>query len=185
MIRDRAEGRFEAWVLSEVGRARTRVRELKTRYPTAPQRELAQRLIDEKKRWAAMGGAASGFLGLLTLPADLALVSYLQLSLLVDIATLCDRNLKSARAREELWELFKGAQGAVNLASRSSPHVVGLVAERLLATRALRLLGRALPVVAAPLTAAVNARALQVVGDEALRWYEGIPQAVSLLRSKR
>jgi hypothetical protein len=185
MIREFAEGRFEAWVLAETGRARARVRELRTRYPSAPQRELAQRLIDEKKRRAAMGGAASGLLGVLTLPADLALVAYLQLSLIVDIATLCDRNLKSARAREELLELFKGAQGAVNLASRSSPHLVGIVAERLLAARSMRLLGRALPVLAAPVTAAVNARALQVVGDEALRWYEGLPHAVGLLRAKR
>ncbi len=184
MLWEMAEERFSGWLLVEVGRSRERVRELKGRYPSAPARELAQRLIDGKKKWAATGGAMSGLFGLLTLPADLALVAYLQMSLIVDLAVLCGRNVKSARARQEMLDIFHDAGSASSTASRASPKAAARLAERLFSARGLTLLGRALPLLAAPLTAALNNRDLQLVGEEAMRAYEVIPRAVVSLRAR-
>lgn len=172
------EARFTDWVLAETARARSRVRELKDRYPSAPASEHAQRLIDDKKRWAATGGAVSGVFGLLTLPADLALVSYLQLSLIVEIAVLHDRHLKSAGARRELLQIFFAGNTAARAASRASPKAAARIAERLLAAKGMRFLSRLLPVLSVPLTAALNHRDLDKVGEEALRHYRFIPRAL-------
>ncbi len=179
-----AEERFEGWLLAEVGRARERVRELKSRYPSAPTREIAQRLIDGKKRWASTGGALSSLFGFVSLPADLALVAYLQMSLIVDVAVLCGRNVKSARARGELLDIFREASTVAQTARRASPKATARLAERLFAARGFALAGRVLPVIATPLTVLLNNRDIQIAGDEAMRFYEVIPRAVGELRAR-
>jgi hypothetical protein len=167
----------------EVGRSRDRVRDLRKQFPSATERELANRLIEAKKKWAATGGAVSGLFGLASLPADLALVAYLQMSLIVDLAVLCGRNVKSIRARQEIVEIFTGTNSTVGVASRASPKATARIAERILAGRGFRLLGRAFPLVAAPLTAALNNRDLEKCGQEALRYYAIIPRALGAKRT--
>jgi hypothetical protein len=183
MIRQIAEERFEVWVLSEVGRSRDRVRDLRTQFPSASEQELATRLIEAKKKWAATGGALSGLFGLVSLPADLAIVAYLQMSLIVDLAVLCGRNVKSVRARQEILEIFTGANSTVGVASRASPKATARIAERVLAGRGFRLLGRVFPLVAAPLTAALNNRDLERTGQEAMRYYAVIPRVLNARRA--
>lgn len=178
MLRQIADDRFADWVLDEVARSKERVRELREKYPSAPPHELAQRLIDEKKRWAATAGAVSGLFGLVTLPADLALVAYLQMSLIVDIAVLCGRNVKSATARRELLDVFTAANTAAATASRASPKALSRLAERLLTAKGLRVVGRVFPVVAAPVLAAINHRDLEKAGEEAMRCFSVFPKAM-------
>jgi len=182
MIRELAEARFEDWILSEIGRSRDRVRDIREKFPSASQPELANRLIEAKKKWAATGGAVSGLFGLFSLPADLALVAYLQLSLILDLAVLCDRNVKSIRARQEILEIFRAANSTVGVASRASPKATARIAERVLAARGFRLLGRAFPLVAAPLTAALNNRDIDKAGSAALRYYALIPKVLGARR---
>jgi len=183
MLRRLADDGFASWILAETRRARDRVQALRDQYPAAEQAELAQRLVDEKKKWATTGGAVSGLFGLVTLPADYALVAYLQLSLIVDLAVLCGRNLKSGRAREEVFAILLAANGATKTASRASPKAVARVTERVLAARGLRVFGRLLPLLAAPLTAALNNRDLQLVAEEALRTYRALPRALGARRT--
>jgi hypothetical protein len=185
MIRQFAEERFEDWLLGEVTRARDRVRELRTQFPSAGTLELANRLIESKKKWAATSGAVSGLFGLMTLPADLAVVAYLQMSLIVDVAVLCGRNVKSARARAELLEVFNAANSSIAIASRASPRATARLAERFLAARGFRLLGRAFPVIAAPVTAALNNRDIEKAGQEAMRYFAVIPRALGTKRPAR
>lgn len=185
MWRELADDRFEAWLLDEVVRAKARVAELRVRHPTAPELELARRLIGEKRKWAAAGGFAGGLFGLGSLPAELALVRWLQLSLIVDVAVLFGRNVKSARAREEMLDILQQGITASRTAAGSSRTAAGRLAERLLASRGTRTLGRALPVLSSPITAAVNARDLQLVGEEAVRRYQAVPRAVLELRARR
>lgn len=185
MIRQFAEDRFEDWLLAEVSRARDRVRELRTQFPSAGTLELANRLIEGKKKWAATGGAVSGLFGLISLPADLALVAYLQMSLIVDVAVLCGRNLKSARARAELLEVFNAANSSIGVASRASPKATARIAERILAAKGFRFLGRVFPVVAAPVTVALNNRDIEKAGQEAMRYFAVIPRALGSKRPVR
>jgi hypothetical protein len=171
-------------VLQEIGRSRTRITELEKRYPSASPKELAQHLIDGKKALAGMVGGVSGVFGLISVPADLLFMSWLQIILLVDLATLYKVNLKSERARGELLDLFGYANGMGPL-HRSSPKVLGSLAAKLLVKGGLPTLGRAMPLVAAPITAYLNNHHIQAVGEQALRFYEGFDKAHAKARGRQ
>ena len=98
-----AKDKLESLYLEQIVRARKRVDDLRTRYPSAQAGEMAQRLIDHKKAWASTGGALSGLFGLISVPADIAFVTLLQLALIMEIALVFRTNLKSARARNEVF----------------------------------------------------------------------------------
>jgi hypothetical protein len=159
-------------VLKEIPKARKRVTELQGTYPSASTRELGQRLIDNKKNVAGMVGGVSGVFGLASVPADLLVMSWLQIVLLVDIATLYKVNLKAEPSRNELFDIFGYANG-MGPVTRAGPKVLGKLAATLLQRGGLETLGRAMPLVAAPITAYLNNQHIQSVGDEALRRYEG------------
>jgi uncharacterized protein (DUF697 family) len=171
-----ASQRLSQIVLKSVASSRRRVAGLSKRYPSAHQRELAQRLIDSKKEIASMAGGVSGIFGLVSLPADLLVMSWLQIVLLVEIACVYGVNLNSSRARKELLDIFSYANGVGPL-QRAGPKVLGKVAGKLLERGGLGTFGRALPLVAVPITAYLNNRHIQSVGDQALRYYHGFPRA--------
>jgi len=159
--------------VGEIARCRRRVDEVREKYPSASPPELAQRLTDTKKTWAATGGAVSGLFGLALVPADLMFVTVLQLTLIMEIALLHKVNLKSDRARGEVFEVLGYSNGAdtVNLAGRAGPKVLARVAEKVLTKRGLEQLGRIVPVLASPVVAWLNNRDLQRAGEAALRFY--------------
>lgn len=171
-----ADQRLSTLVVNEVSKARNRVADLEQRYPSAGVREKAQRLIDQKKSLAGMVGGVSGVFGLASVPADLLIMAWLQLSLLVDIATLYKVNLKTERSRGDLLDLFGYANG-VGPMQRASPKVLGKLAGVLLEKGGLEWFGRSLPLVAAPVTAYLNNQHIQSVGDQAVRFYEGFDKA--------
>jgi hypothetical protein len=173
MLVEAAKERLWRVYVGEIARCRRRVDDARGKYPSASAQELAQRLTDTKKTWAATGGAVSGLFGLMLVPADLAFVTALQLTLIMEIALLHKVNLKSARARDEVFEVLGYSNGAdtVNLAGRAGPKLLARIAEKALAKRGLAQLGRAVPVVASPVVAYLNNRDLQRAGDAALRFY--------------
>lgn len=175
-VRGVAEEKISDVVLKETARAKTKIDELQQRYPTAGPRELAQRLIDSKKSFAGMVGGVSGVFGVITVPADLGLMVYLQLALLVEVATLYKVNLKSERARQELLDVFGYANGIGPL-QRASPKVIGKLATIVLTKGGLETLGRAMPLVAAPISAYLNNQHIQSVGEQAVRHYDGFSAA--------
>src|SRR5688572_10622130 len=69
-------------VVRESTRAKKKIDGLNQRYPTAGNRELAQRLVDGKKGLASVVGGVSGVFGVISVPADLLAMVYLQLTLL-------------------------------------------------------------------------------------------------------
>lgn len=156
----------------EAVRARVRVDELTQRYPSAGPRELSQRLIDQKKNLAAMVGGVTGVFGLVSVPVDLLGMLYLQLSLLTELATVFKSPLKSERERQELIDLLGYANG-IGPVQRSGPKVLGSIAQLLLAKGGLKGLSRAMPLVAAPVSAYLNNQHIQGVGDSAIRHFDG------------
>ncbi|MFZ5439883.1 MAG: EcsC family protein [Myxococcota bacterium] len=156
----------------EAVRARTRVDELQQRYPSAGPRELAQHLIDAKKSVASMVGGVSGVFGVVTVPLDLVGMVYLQLSLLTEVATVYKKPLKSERERTELLDLFGYANG-IGPMQRASPRVLGSLAALLLAKGGLKSLSKAMPLVAAPISAYLNNQHIQQVGESAVRHFDG------------
>jgi hypothetical protein len=173
MIVGAAKDKLQQVFLDEIARARKRVDELRDKYPSATVQELAQRLVDSKKTWASTGGAISGLFGLISLPADLAFVTALQLSLIMEIALLHKVNLKSERARDEVFDVLTYSTGAdtENFLSRAGPKLMASIAGRVFSKGGLVWVGRAMPVVAAPLTAYFNNRDIQKAGEAALRYY--------------
>ena len=156
--------RLSAVVLQESRRAKKRVGELKTRYPSAAARKLAQHLIEQKKQVAALVGGISGAFGLVGIPADWVAMAVLEVQLLVDIATAYEVRLEFARSRQELLDVLGTANG-VGALGRAGPKVVGKLAQVLFERGGLASLGRAFPLVAAPVTSSVlNTRDIQVWG---------------------
>src|SRR3954469_22520487 len=178
VLTEAAKERLWDIYVAEIGRCRKRVDELREKYPSANAQELAQRLTDTKKTWASTGGAISGLFGLALVPADLIFVTVLQLTLIMEIALLHKVNLKSDRARDEVFEVLGYSNGAdtVNLAGRAGPKVVARVAEKVLTKRGLAQIGRIVPVLASPVVAYLNNRDLQRAGQAAMRFYGTIRQ---------
>jgi uncharacterized protein (DUF697 family) len=173
VLTDLAKEKLSELYLDQISRARKRVDELRSRYPSAAPAEMAQRLTDQKKTWAGAGGAVSGLFGLVSVPADIAFVTALQLTLIMEIALVFKTNLKSVRARGEVFEVLGYSNGAdtVNLASRAGPKLFARIVEAALAKRGLVSVGRALPVIAAPVVAYLNNKDIQRAGEAALRFY--------------
>ncbi|MBL8910406.1 MAG: hypothetical protein JNM17_06850 [Archangium sp.] len=156
----------------EAIRARARVDELQQRYPTAGPRELSQRLIDSKKSIASMVGGVTGVFGAVTVPVDLIGMVYLQISLLTEVATAFKLPLKSDRERQEVLDLFGYANG-IGAMQRSTPKVLGSLAAMVLSRVGMSGLSKAMPLVAAPISAYLNNQHIQQVGDSAVRHYDG------------
>ena len=167
-----------------MGRSRGRIDAMVSRFPSAPPRELSNRLIDHKKGLAGMIGGVSGVFGLASVPADLVVMLWLELVLLVDIATLHKVNLKSDRSRKELLDLF-GYMNGVGPMQRAGPKVLGKIATVLLERGGLSVVGRAVPLVAAPICAYLNSQHLQKIGDEAVRHYEGFEKVRTKAKGKK
>lgn len=167
-----ADERLTDLIEKEVVRARARVEDLQQRYPSAGPRELSQRLVDSKKSLASMVGGVTGVFGVVTVPVDLVGMLYLQLALLTEVATVFKQPLKSERERQELVDLLGYANG-IGPVQRSSPKVLGSIAALVLAKGGLKSLSRAMPLVAAPISAYLNNQHIQKVGDAAVRHYDG------------
>lgn len=171
-----AKARLDELIEKESDRAKTKVDELSARFPTATPRELSQHLIEQKKQMAAVVGGVTGVFGLATVPVDLAGMVYLQLSLLVEVATVFKVNLRLQRTREELLDLF-GYSNGLGPVKRVSPKVVGSLVALLLSKGGMATLARAMPLIAAPVSAYLNNQHVQRIGDSAVRHYAGWGEA--------
>lgn len=175
-VRQLARASITDIVSRELPRSRARVAQLESRYPSAGAKELAQRLIDEKKQLAGMVGGVSGFFGLFGIPADLVGMLYLEVVLLTDIATLYKANLKAASARTELLDLLGDSHG-VSAWTRATPRTLGTFAGIVLSRTGFKTWGRAIPGASAVVSAWLNNHHMQETGEAAVRHYEGFGKA--------
>ena len=129
-----------------------------------------------------MTGSVSGVFGLVSVPADLVVMSWLQVRMLSDIATEYGVDLRFRRARTELLGVLGEANGVGPL-RRSGPKVLGKVAAVLAEKGGFATFGRAMPLVAAPVTAWLNNHHIQLVGEAALRQYDGFQRAAAKTRA--
>ncbi|MBL8950905.1 MAG: EcsC family protein [Myxococcaceae bacterium] len=173
--------RLSDLVEREGERAKLKLDELTQRYPAAGPRELAQRFIDDKKTLASLVGGVSGIFGVLSVPPDLIVMTYLQLKLITEIATLYKVNLKSEPKRFELLDVYGYANG-IGPVQRASPKVVAKLAQYALTKGGLHTIGKSLPLVAAPISAYLNNQHIQSVGDQAIRHYDGFDKAAEKTR---
>lgn len=173
--------RLSDLVSRDAERAKKKLEDLTQRYPSAGPREIAQRFIDDKKTMASLIGGVSGIFGVLSVPPDLVVMTYLQLQLITEIATLYKVNLKSESARGELLDLF-GYVNGIGPVQRASPKVLAKLASYLLTKGGLHSIGKSVPLVAAPISAYLNNQHIQSVGDQAIRHYDGFDKAAEKTR---
>jgi len=167
-----ANERLSELIDKEAVRARVAIEELHQRYPSAGPREVSQRLIDSKKQVASMLGGVTGVFGAVTVPVDLVGMVYLQLGLLVEVGTVFKADFRNERGKKEVLDLFGYANG-IGPVQRASPRVLGSLAAMVLTKTGLKTIGRAMPLVAAPISAYLNNQHIQRVGDSAIRHYDG------------
>ena len=175
-IKRLTNARLSDLVEREAVRAKKTLDDLSQRYPSAGPRELGQRLIDQKKSFASVVGGVSGVFGMLSVPPDLIVMTYLQIQLLTEVATLYKVNLKSEQKRTELLDVFGYANG-IGPVQRASPKVLGGLAGMVLTRFGREWLGRAVPLAAAPISAWLNNQHIQAVGEHAVRHYDGFDKA--------
>jgi hypothetical protein len=171
-LKGMANAQLSELIEKEALRARTKVDQLTQRYPSAGPRELSQHCIDSKKGVASVVGGVTGVFGVVTVPVDLVGMVYLQLSLLTEVATVFKVGLRHEGERTELLDLFGYANG-IGPVKRAGPKVLGSLAALLLARGGLKALSRAMPLIAAPISAYLNNQHIQQVGDAAVRHYDG------------
>jgi hypothetical protein len=166
--RPRIPRNLEDWLLAEIGRARIRLADLRREHPAAEADELARRLIEDKKQLAARGGAVTGLFGIAAVPADVALLGYLQLTLAIELAVLYGVNLKAAGGRQQLFDLFGWDQGLTSSLGPLLPALAARAGRAILRKSAWKAVGRTVPVLAAPLAAWLNHREIQRLGEAAV-----------------
>lgn len=171
-LKSLANERLSDLIDKEAVRARVSLDDLQQRYPSAGPRELSQRYIDSRKQAASVLGGVTGVFGAVTVPVDLVGMVYLQLALLVEIGTVFKADLKNERGKKDVLDLFGYANGIGPL-QRASPKVLGSLAAMVLTKTGLKALGRAMPLVAAPISAYLNNQHVQRVGDSAIRHFDG------------
>jgi len=171
-LKSLANERLSDLIDKEALRAKASLEELQQRYPSAGPRELSQRLIDSKKQVASMLGGVTGIFGAVTVPVDLLGMVYLQLALLVEVGTVFKADFKNERGKKDVLDLFGYANG-IGPVQRASPKVLGSLAAMVLTKTGLKAIGRAMPLVAAPISAYLNNQHVQRVGDSAIRHYDG------------
>lgn len=171
-LKSLANERLSDLIDKEAVRARTSLDDLQQRYPSAGPRELSQRYIDSRKQAASVLGGVTGVFGAVTVPVDLVGMVYLQLALLVEIGTVFKADLKNERGKKDVLDLFGYANG-IGPIQRASPKVLGSLAAMVLTKTGLKALGRAMPLVAAPISAYLNNQHVQRVGDSAIRHFDG------------
>lgn len=171
-LKSLANERLSDLIDKEALRAKASLEELQQRYPSAGPRELSQRYVDSKKQVASMLGGVTGIFGAVTVPVDLIGMVYLQLVLLVEVGTVFKADFKNERGKKDVLDLFGYANG-IGPVQRASPKVLGSLAAMVLTKTGLKAIGRAMPLVAAPISAYLNNQHIQRVGDSAIRHYDG------------
>lgn len=165
---------LEAWLLEELARARLRVAELEQTHPGATRAELSRRLIDRAKDRAATRGMVAGIFGWLSIPADVAQVTWAQWCLVIELAVVHGVNLKSRTGRAELFGLFgiEGGEPGLPQLVRAAPRLVRTTASSWIRRMGWRAVGRTVPILAVPISAWVNGRDVEETGRQAIRHFD-------------
>ena len=147
-----ARERVASVLSAEAARSRARVAALKSRFPAAEARDVARHLVTRKRRLGTLSSGVAGLLGALSIPPSLALTAWMELSLVVDVATAYGLDVRRDAAAEEVLQLFASLRG-VSVVKREGPRLLGQLG--------------------APVCAWMAGRHLQRVGEAAVRHFEG------------
>ena len=127
-------------------------------------------------RWttvAKVEGGVTGVLGFVGVPLNLLIFAYCQLAVTVSIAEAYGIQLRGDSGEEALIDVIGRVHGIEDVI-RSSPRVLGALARALALKYGLGAMGRLVPLLAAPVSAKLNEREMQRVGEAAMRRFGNV-----------
>ena len=171
--RAKARTRLRHLIQQERRRAQWHIDLIKRAEPYASRDRVAHLMLERWRRLATVEGGLTGAFGLAGVPFNLLLFTYFQLAVVVSIAETYGVALDGEAGEEALLDVLGRAHGIEDLV-RSSPRVLGALARALALRHGLGTLGRLVPLLAVPISASLNRRELQRIGNEALRRFGNV-----------
>lgn len=160
-------------IIDEQRRARWYVSQLRKREPGASDDRLALLLSERFQQLAAVEGGVTGAFGLMGIPANLLFFTYSQVALVVAVAEAYRVPLDSEGGDDAVIDLIGEAHGIEDVV-RATPRVLGALAKALTLRYGLGTLGRALPLLAAPISAHLNRRQMRALSELAIRRFGNV-----------
>lgn len=171
--KEAAKTRLRDLIKSERQRARLHIHLIKQSEPIASNDRVARVMLDRWTKVAAAEGGITGVIGLLGVPINFLLFTYFQLAAVVSVAEAYGIELEGEAGEDALLSVIGRAHGMEDVV-RASPRILGAIAKALALRHGLGLLGRLVPIAAAPISAALNERDMNRIGGEALRRFGNV-----------
>lgn len=171
--KDAAQRRLRELIKQERKRARVHIDFIRRGEPDASNDRVARVMLSRWRTLASVEGGMTGAAGFFGVPLNLVLFSYVQVAVVVSIAEAYGIALDGRAGEEALLDVIGRAHGMDDLV-RTGPRVLGALAKLLALRHGLGTVGRLVPMVAAPISAALNRRALDRLGDEAFRRFGNV-----------
>lgn len=125
------------------------------------------------RRAATVEGGLTGAFGLAGIPMNTLFFTYGQVALIVTVAEAYGVRLTGDGGDEALWTLLGQAHGLED-ALRATPRVLGSLAKVLALRYGVGTLGRAVPLLAAPISARLNRRHMEATGRLAIQRFGNV-----------
>ncbi len=177
-VREALRKNLRELIAQEKKRARIHIQWIRRSEPAVSKDRLARIMLERWVKVASVEGGITGTFGFLGVPTNLILFSYAQIALVVSIAEAYDAALDGVSGEEKVLAVIGRAHGVQDLV-RAGPRVVSAIARAVALNRGLGMLGRMVPMVAAPISAKLNERDMSRVGQEAIRRFGHVVQVGS------
>lgn len=172
-VKDAARQRLRELIEDERARARARIAVLQGRDRLISKDRVAHLLLGRWMRVAAVEGGLTGAMGFLGVPLNSVLVTYLELATVVSIAEAYEVELSGEQGEKAVLEVMGRVHGVDDLV-RAGPRVVGALAKALALKHGLGNLGRLVPMLASPISAALNQRSVAKIGGAAIQRFGNV-----------
>ncbi|MCC7386843.1 MAG: hypothetical protein IT384_33715 [Deltaproteobacteria bacterium] len=172
-VRASARARLRDLIASERNRARLHIGMIRRSEPNASRDRVANVILERLIRAASLEGGLTGALGFLGVPLNLVAFAYLEIALVVAVAEAYDVPLEGPAGEDALLGVLGKAHGVEDVL-RSTPRVLGAIAKTLALRHGFLTLGRLVPLVASPIAARLNQRAMDRTATEALRRFGNV-----------
>ena len=168
-----ARRRLRDLVDKERQRAQLHIDFIRRSEPSASNDRLATVILERWTAVAKVEGGMTGILGFMGVPLNFLLFAYCQLAVTVSIAEAYGIELRGESGEEALVDVIGRVHGIEDLV-RASPRVLGSLARALALRYGLGPRSRLVPLLAAPVSARLNEREMQRVGQAAMQRFGNV-----------
>jgi uncharacterized protein (DUF697 family) len=168
-----AKRRLRDLIQQERRRSQIHIDFIRRTEPEASNDRVANVMLERWSKLATVEGGMTGAAGLFGVPLNLLLFSYIQVAVVVSIAEAYGIALDGRAGEEALLDVIGQAHGMPDLV-QAGPRVLGALAKAFALKHGLSTLGRLIPMIAAPISAALNRRAMARIGRQAMERFGNV-----------